>query len=445
MARSRVHKSEDGGNELDFAAELVVIFLLILANGVLAMTELAVVSARKVRLRQRAESGDTQAQTALDLARSPGRFLSTVQIGITLVGALSGAIGGATIAEHLSVFIRRVSFLAPYSKTIGLAMVVVGITYTTLVIGELLPKQIALSNAEGIASKIAFPMVILSRIMSPVVAVLDYSTKVLMRLFGIKPSSEPPVTEDEVKIMIRQGTQVGIFEPIEEEMVGQVFRLSDQRASTLITPRTEIVWLDRDDDPEEILRKIKTSNYSRFPVAEGSLDNIEGIVQSKDLLMQTLASQPIDLESVMQPALFVPESIPVFEVLDRFKEMHAQLALVIDEYGILQGLVTINDILEAIVGQIPDEDRQLDLEIVERDDGSWLIDGMIPIEDFVDLFDVTIPNRTKADYQTVGGFVMMIVGHIPSAGDSFHWHGLRFEVIDMDGLRVDKVLVESED
>lgn len=425
-----------------FMAELVVIFLLILANGVFALAEMAVVSARKVRLRQSAESGDKKAQIALELARSPGRFLSTVQVGISLIGALTGAIGGATIAEELAVIIRNLPFLVPYSETIGVGIVVLGITYTTLVIGELLPKQIALSNANRVASFVARPMTFLSEVTAPIVAVLNYSTKMLMGLLRIKPSSEPPVTEDEVKIMIRQGTQVGIFEPIEEEMVGQVFRLSDQRASALITPRSEIVWLDLHDDPEVVHRKMMESNYSRFPVADGSLDEIKGIVEAKDLLIQTLAQEPVDLESVLQPALFVPESIPVFEVLDRFKQTRSQFALVIDEYGILQGLVTVNDVLEAIVGDIPDEDEHLDLEIVEREDGSWLIDGMIPIEEFSDLFDLELPDRRAADYQTLGGFVMMIVGHIPSAGERFDWRGLCFEVVDMDGLRVDKVLVK---
>jgi putative hemolysin len=423
-------------------AEIVVIFILIIANGVFAMAEMAVVSARKVRLRQRAESGDKKAQTALELARSPGRFLSTVQVGISLIGALTGAIGGATIASELAVLIERVPLLASYSKTIAVGIVVLGITYTTLVIGELFPKQIALSNANKVASIVAGPMVFLSKVTAPIVAILNASTKLLMGVLRVKPSSEPPVTEDEVRIMIRQGTQVGIFEPIEEEMVGQVFRLSDKRASALITPRSEIVWLDLDDGPDSVHRKMMDSNYSRFPVADGSLDEIKGVVEAKDLLIQTLAHESLDLESVLQPALFVPESIPVFEVLDRFKQTRSQFALVIDEYGILQGLVTVNDVLEAIVGDIPDEDEHLDLEIVERDDGSWLIDGMVPIDEFSEHFEITIPQRQASAYQTLGGYVMMVVGHIPSAGESFERHGLRFEVVDMDGLRVDKVLVE---
>jgi putative hemolysin len=422
--------------------ELLFILLLTVANGVFAMSEMAIVSARKVRLRQRAKGGDKRARAALELAKSPGRFLSTVQIGISLVAILSGTLGGATVAGALAARLDHVPFLAPYSETVSVAIVVLGITYLSLVIGELFPKQIALSNAERIASLIAQPMSLLAKLAAPIVYLLNASTKILMRVLRVRPSSDPPVTEEEVRVMIAQGTQVGIFEPIEEEMVGQVFRLSDQRASTLITLRSEIVWLDLDDSPEEIRQKIVASGYSRFPVGRGSLDKVRGVVQARDLLAQSLTGEPLDLEAVLQPALFVPESIPVFEVLDRFKKAHSQVALVIDEYGILQGLVTLDDILEAIVGDIPDPGEVIDLEIVEREDGSWLLDGMVPIDEFMEIFHAKAPpDRQEWNYQTLGGFVMMVLGHIPSAGDRFEWGKLRFEVVDMDGLRVDKVLV----
>jgi putative hemolysin len=422
--------------------ELLLILLLIIANGVFAMSEMAVVSARKVRLRQRANAGDKRAHAALELARTPGRFLSTVQIGISLIGALTGALGGAMVVEGLEVRLGRIAFLASYSQTISIAIVVLGITYLTLVLGELLPKQIALNDAERIASIIARPMAVMSKIASPIVYVLNCTTRILLRVLGVKPSSEPPITEEEVRIMIRQGTQVGIFEPIEEEMVGQVFRLSDQSASALITPRTEIVWLDLDDSLEDIYRKVTESGHSRFPVGRGSLDDVQGLALAKDLLVQSLACEPLDLKAIVHPALFVPESTPVFAVLDRFKQTHSQLALVIDEYGILQGLVTVNDILEAIVGDIPDLGEIAELEIVQREDGSWLVDGMISIDEFLELFQIkTPPDRSEWYFQTLGGFVMMVLGHIPSAGDWFEWGKLRFEVVDMDGLRVDKVLI----
>jgi putative hemolysin len=346
----------------------------------------------------------------------------------------------------LATQLERFPFLAPYSETISLTVVVLGITYLSLVIGELLPKQIALSNAERIASLVAQPMVLLAKIVSPIVILLNASTKILMRILCVRPSSDPPVTEEEVRIMITQGTQVGIFEPIEEEMVDQVFRLSDQRASTLITPRSEIAWLDLDDSPADIRQALVASGYSRFPVGQGCLDEVRGVVQARDLLVQSLAGEPVDLEAVLQPALFVPESIPVFEVLDRFKQTQSQVALVIDEYGILQGLVTLDDILEAIVGDIPDPGEVIDLEIVEREDGSWLLDGLVPIDEFFEHFQVkSPPDRPESNYQTLGGFVMMIAGHIPSVGERLEWGKLRLEVLDMDGLRVDKVLVTSRD
>jgi putative hemolysin len=422
--------------------KILYILLLIIANGLFAMSEMAVVSARKVRLRQRANGGDKRAHIALELAKTPGRFLSTVQIGISLVGALTGTLGGATIAGELATRLNQIPLLVPYSETISVTIVVLGITYLSLVIGELLPKQIALSNAERIASLIARPMTILAKIASPVVYMLNVSTKTLMRILKIRPSSDPPVTEEEVRIMITQGTQMGIFEPIEEEMVGQVFRLSDQRASTLITPRSEIVWLDLEDSPEETRQKIIKSTYSRFPVCRNSLDDVLGLVQARDLLKQSLVSTAIDLEALLQPALFVPESIPVFTVLDRFKETHSQVAFVIDEYGILQGLVTLDDILEAIVGDIPDPGEVLDLEILQREDGSWLMDGMVPLNEFIELFQIKSPlDRRECNCQTLGGFVMMIAGHIPSVGERFEWGKWCFEVMDMDGLRVDKILV----
>ena len=422
--------------------ELLFILLLIIANGAFAMSEMAVVSARKVRLRQRAKSGDKRAHAALELTKSPGRFLSTVQVGISLVAALTGTLGGATVAGGLAARLDQIAFLAPYSETLSVVIVVLGITYLSLVIGELLPKQIALSDAERIASLVAPPLTLLAKLASPVVYLLNASTKILMRILRVKPSSDPPVTEEEVRIMIAQGTQVGIFEPIEEEMVGQVFRLSDQRAFALITPRSEIDWLDLDDSPADIRQKIIASGYSRFPVGQGSLDEIRGLVQARDLLAQSMAGEPVDLEAVLRPALFVPESIPVFEVLDRFKQTQSQVAFVIDEYGILQGLVTLDDILEAIVGDIPDPGEVLDLEIVEREDGSWLLDGLVPIDDFIELFQIKTPSD-KQDWncQTLGGFVMMVLGHIPSVGERFEWGKLHFEVVDIDGLRVDKVLV----
>lgn len=426
------------------ALEILLILVLLIANGVFAMSEIAVVSARKVRLQRRATVGDKRAQIALDLANAPERFLSTVQIGITLVGILAGAFGGATIAKTLAAEIARVPALATYSEGISLAIVVAIITYLSLVIGELVPKQIALNNAEGVASAIAGPMKTLSRIASPLVSVLSVSTRFVLRVLRVKASDDPQVTEEEIKILIAQGTSSGVFEPAEQEMVKRVFRLADQTVTAHMTPRTEIVWLDLDDTPEDIRQKVTTSGHSRFPVTQGSLDQVVGIVYAKDLLTQSLTGSAIDLKAVLRPALFVPESVPAMAMLERFKQARAHGALILDEYGGLQGMTTINDILEAIVGDVPLMDDLFRPEVVRREDGSWLIDGLLSIDEFKEVVGIDeLPDEADGNYQTVGGLVMTMLERIPSTGDHFEWQGLRVEVVDMDQHRVDKVLVAS--
>ena len=424
------------------AAEIITIFLLIVANGILALAEFAVVSARRARLEERADDGDRGARSALALANDPGQFLSTVQVGITLVGILAGAFGGTTVASGLAPIIAQVSVLRPYSAGLSLGLVVAAITFLTLVIGELVPKRLALGNAERIASAIAPLMSALARIAAPLVRLLSFSTDLVLRLLGIKPSTEPPVTEDEVRILMEHGTRVGVFEPIEEEMVGRVFRLGDRSVSALITPRPEVIWLDVNDSLEEIRAKIIAGGHSHLPVADGSLDNLLGLVRSKDLLAQSLLGQPINLRELLIPALYVPEGMPAFAMLERFRETRSQIAVVVDEYGGLLGLVTLNDMLEAIVGDLPEPDELEEAEVVPRDDGSWLVDGGLPMDEFQDLFDLRdLPDEGEQYYQTLGGFVMTFLGRIPASSDHFEWGNLRFEVMDMDGLRVDKVLV----
>jgi putative hemolysin len=425
------------------ALEITIILLLIVANGVLAMAEIAIVSARKARLQQRAEAGDRGACVALELSESLDDFLSTVQIGITLIGVLAGAFGGATIASQVAAVLGRVPALTPYSDAISVALVVVVITYLSLVIGELAPKRFALDNAERIASRIAPPMRTLSRILSPIARFLSISAEAVLRVLGRRRTSELPVTEEEIRIMLEEGTRVGVFDPLEEEMVEHVFRLGDRKVSALLTPRIEIVWIDVDDPSEEIEQKVVSSGYSRFPVARGSLDDVLGVVLAKDLLVQNLAGQPIDVQAALRPAPFVPESIPALEVLDHFKEARAKIALVLDEYGGLQGLVTTADILEAIVGEIPGLGEFDRPEAFRREDGSWLLDGMLPLDEFAEIFG--LKDLPAKGTETLGGLVMTILGRIPSAGDRFQWGGLRFEVMDMDELRVDKVLVMSQE
>lgn len=424
------------------ALEILILFLLILANGVFAMAEMAIVSSRKARLQQRADEGDTGACAALALAETPGDFLSTVQIGITLIGVLAGAFGGATLASELASALAQVSLLAPYAEAIGVGLVVLAITYLSLVVGELAPKRLALYNAEQIASRIAQPMRGLSRLAMPLVRLLSFSTQFLLRVLGVRPSDEPPVTEEEVKIMIEQGARTGVFEPIEEEMVEHVFRLGDRKVSALLTPRTEIVWIDVDDELDEIQRKVITSGHSRFPVARGSLDEVQGLVLAKDLLAQTLEGKAFDLQSVLRPAPFVPETAPALDVLDHFRQGHSKIALVLDEYGGLQGLVTTADILVAIVGDLPGLGEAGEGEAVQREDGSWLLDGLLPLDEFEEIFGVSDLPASGTD--TVGGLAMTLLGRIPTTGDRFEWHTLQFEIVDMDGRRVDKVLVASK-
>ena len=422
--------------------QILLILVLILVNGVLAMSETAVVSSRKARLQQRAEDGDERAQEVLKLANDPSDFLSTVQIGITLVGILSGAFGGATVAQYLENWMKTIPWLAPYAASLSLALVVIVITYLSLVIGELVPKQLALFNPEDVSSRIAGPMRSLSRLAAPLVRLLSASTRAVLRLLGVSSSREPSVTEEEIKVMIEQGTTAGVFNQAEQNMVEGVFRLADRRVGTLMTPRTEIYWLDLEDTPETIRQTVFHSPYSNLPVGRGDLDHVEGIVQAKDLLAQSLANDHLDVSGAIKLAQFVPESLPALQVLERFRASGIHIALVIDEFGGLQGLVTIMDVLEAIVGEMPMAGGVEDAEIVRRPDGSWLLSGMLPVDEFMAVMNVKmLPEFDRGGYETLGGFVMAHLGRIPVSGDRFELGEIKFEVMDMDGMRVDKILV----
>ena len=380
---------------------------------------------------------------ALALSNKPTRFLSTIQVGITTIGILSGAFGGATIAEEIATNLSKVVWLEAYSEAIGIAIVVLIITYFTLIFGELVPKRIALNNAESIAAKVAAPMNGLARLVRPVITLLSSSTEVVLRLIRIKPSSEPSVTEEEVKMMIYEGAQVGVFEDAEQEIVERVFRLGDRRAISLMTYRTEMVFLDVEDTLDVNLGKIASSGYSRFPVCKGELDDILGIVQVKDIFAQVQNGQEIDLQVAIQPAVFIPEGMSALELLERLREKKSHLALIMDEFGGITGMVTINDMLEAIVGDIPMlEDQIEEPDIIQREDGSYLLDGMLSTIELKDLLDLDrLPDEDDAGYKTLGGMIMAEIRRIPNAGDTTFWNGWRFEVVDMDGHRVDKILV----
>jgi putative hemolysin len=424
------------------ALELIVLFFLILLNGLFSMSEMAVVSARKSRLQPLAESGNERAKAALDLSEHPDRFLATVQIGITLVGTLAGAVSGATLAREFSAWLSAVPPLAPYADAVAFTLVVLAVTFCTLVVGELVPKQLALHSAERLAVLVAPPMNALSRIAAPLVRLLTGASNLLVRLVGIRPSREPPVTEDEIKVLIEQGTQAGVFEEAEQEMVEGVFRLGEQRVGSLMTPRPDVDWIDLDESAEAIHDQILNSHRTRFPVAQGDLDNVLGILRAKDLLAQGFRCEPPDLRKVLRTALFIPESAGALQALEQFKEARVQFAIVTDEFGGVAGVVTSTDILEAIVGELPARGEPDEPEAIRRADGSWLMGGALSIEEMQDHLELDkLPEEEEGAFQTVGGFVMTRLGEVPQTGDYFDWGGFRFEVMDMDGRRVDKVLV----
>ncbi len=424
------------------ATDLLIIILLILANGFFSMTEFAIVSARTARLQKRAMGGDAGAAAALELAADPTQFLSTVQIGITVIGILAGAFGGATIAGPLADTFAEIPLVAPYSGPLAVATVVAAITYLTLVIGELVPKRIAMSNAERIATLVARPMQLLSGAVAPLVRLLSVSTEAVLRVLGVRKPPGPEITEEDIRILIGQATRAGVFHEAEQDMVESVFRLGDRRVSVLMTPRPDIVAVDVEDPPAENWRMMMESGHVYFPVYREHLDNLLGVVSVRNLWARMISGETPDLSKAIEPALFVPESVLALTVLDEFKTSKARIALATDEYGSIQGLVTVHDIMEAIVGGIPSAGHPPGGAAVRREDGSWLLDGMLPIDEFHELFDVdTLPEEGHGYYQTLGGFVMMYLERTPSAGDRFVWDGLRFEVLDMDGYRVDTVLV----
>jgi putative hemolysin len=426
----------------EIAIEIALVLILIIANGIFAASEIAIVSSRKVRLEQLADQGSRKARAALKLANSPNDFLSTIQIGITLIGILSGAVGGATLAQRLKPVFDDIPMLQPYSEGLSVAIVVSIITYLSLVIGELVPKRIALNEPEQIACTVARPMRFLSRFTAPLVHLLSISTEGLLRMLGVKASDEPEVTEEEIKVLIRQGAESGMFEEVEHEMVERVLRLGDRPIKAIMTPRIDVIWLDLESPLEENLREVMDSTHSRFPVGRGSLDNCIGVVRGSSLLAAHLLKQDINLETMVQPPLYVAETTRVLNVLEQFKEVGTHIALITDEYGGIEGVVTLNDLTEAIVGDLPSHEDQNEPMVIQREDGSWLLDGSLGIDEIKELFDKDLlPGEDTGNFHTLGGFVMHSLGHIPESGQHFTYQELRFEVVDMDGTRVDKVLV----
>lgn len=423
--------------------DVAIVCMLIVLNGLFAMSEFAVVSSRKSRLQHRSEEGDPRAQAALELAENPTRFLATTQIGITLVGVLSGAFGGASIAKILAQPLSSIPYIGQYSDTLALTLVVSLITYFSL-LSELVPKRIALTSPEGIASSVAGPMKLLSRIAFPAIRVLSASTEFLLRLVRFRAEKEPPVTEEEIRILIGQATVAGVFQEAEQDMVERIFRLGDRRVGVMMTPRDKIVWLDINESAEKIMRKITKSHYSRFPVSQGRLGNVLGVVNVRDLTLGCLAGKRLDIRGSVRKPIFVHESTHALKVLELFRESGLRQALVIDEYGTIEGIVTLSDILEAIVGDMTSTEVLEEPRIVKRADESWLVDGMLPIDELKDHFDIRkLPGERGGLFRTLSGFAMANLKRIPTAGDWFDCCGYRFEVVDMDRRRVDKVLIKK--
>ena len=425
--------------------EFVIVLLLIVLNGFFALAEIAVISTRKAKLQKAANEGNKNAQRALELRNNPNRFLSTVQIGITFIGIFTGAFGGEPMAREFSQWLKQIPLIASYSDPIALFLVVAFITYLSLVIGELVPKRLALIRPEKMAQLVARPMVILSSLASPLVSLLTISSDFLLRLLRIKPSNEPVVSEEEVKMMIREGTTAGVFNRAEKDIVERTFQLDDKQIISFMTPRQEIVWLDIDSPFKALRTKIIKHSHSHFPVCQGSLDKVLGVVRTEDLLTSFLTEEKIDLKKSLHKPLFVPETMRALKVLELFKKTGIHMALVVDEYGSVLGLLSLDDILAEIVGDVPDINELGEQEITKKKDGTFLVDGLIAIEDFKAYFHIAkLSGERSGAFHTIGGFAMAQIGRIPTTGDTFDFDSLHFEVVDMDGNRVDKVLVARQ-
>ena len=411
-------------------------------NGLFSMSEIALVSSRRSKLELDKQRGDSKAKLALDFADSPEEFLSTVQIGITLIGILTGVFSGENITNDLEVFYGKYASLAPYRETLATTTVVIVIAFFSLVIGELVPKRIGLSNPEGIAKAVAMPMKVLSKIVSPFVWLLKISGNLLIKLFGINPASQQQVTEEEIKAMVQEGAHAGVIREIEQNIVERVFHLGDRRIVTLMTPRQQIEWLDINDPQEENLKKIISNHRTVYPLCDRELDKVIGIIHIKDVLSAMAGEQQIDLMKIKRETVFVPEVIKSYRVLEKFKESRRHYAMVVDEYGGVSGIITMNDIMDALVGDMP-EDDDTDYQIMKRDDGSFLIDAQLPVEEFLNYFDLAVSPEEHSSFHTLAGLAMYQLRRVPRTGDRFEWSGFRFEVIDMDGNRVDKMLIRK--
>jgi putative hemolysin len=422
--------------------ELLILLVLILLNGFFAMSEMAVVSSRRTRLQQWADDKRPGAASALALANQPSFFLSTIQVGITLIGITSGAFGEAALAGDLAEWLQKWGWLQPYAEGLSVSLVVAGITVASLIIGELVPKRVALRNPEGIASAVARPMQLLSLLAHPVVRALSWLTETALSLLRLGGTPPAPVTEEEIKVLMEQGARAGVFEEHEQMLVSRVFRFDHVKVGAIMTPRTDVVYLDLEEPRDVTVRKITEHAHSRFPVVRGGLDRIEGVVLARNLLGDALAGKPLELARHLMKPLFVPTGISAMELVEQFRKQRQTLAIAVNEHGAADGVVTVNDVMEALVGDIAIVEEEEDRDIKRREDGSWLVDGSVTIERLKAELDIeeALPGEEAGAYHTVGGFVMEELGRVPAVGDSFEWLDWRWEVVDMDYRRVDKVL-----
>jgi putative hemolysin len=418
--------------------EILILVGLILINGLFVMGEIALVSVRKARLESMAAKGDDSARRALDLSNSPEVFLSAAQIGITLIAILTGVYSGERFSVYLVPFFKKISFLADYAEGIALTIVVIIVTFLSILFGELIPKRFGLLRAEKIAKLIAGPMNFFAKITHPLVWLLNKLSNAFFYVFGIKKSKDDAVTEEEIKTMISEGTEAGTIEEEEREIIERVFHLGDRNITSLMTHRSDIIWFDLEDNEERIKEKILSEPHSVYPICDGEIDNIKGVVSIKDLY---ITDDRIKFKDVLKPAMFVPENNTPYQLLEKFRRTKEHSCFIVDEYGTLQGMVTLTDIIEAIVGDIPQPDVT-DYEVTEREDGSFLVDAQIPFYDFLTRFDKAAwMNEGEHEFDTLAGFILHELERIPHAGDKFDWKGFHFEIVDMDGHRIDKVLV----
>ena len=423
--------------------EIVLLFVLILINGVFAMSEIALVTARRGRMQKMADENQPGAAAALELAEEPTRFLSTIAIGITSIGILNGVVGEAVVARPLSIWMQGYGVTKDHADLGSTALAVVLITYFSIVIGELVPKRVAQIRPEAIARFVSRPMQVLGIVTKPFVKLLTLSTEVLLRLLGLRDKTNNAVTEEEIHSLLEEGSDAGVIDPHEHEMARNVFRLDDRAVVSLMIPRLELVALDVEDPLEENLRKVQASDHSRFPVCSGGWDEVLGMASSKMMLGQMLRHEAIDLRSNLQPAVFVPETMNGTDLLASFRTSSVHSAIVVDEYGDVQGMVTLHDLLEAITGEFHTSNRA-DSWAVQREDGSWLLDGMLAIPELKDILDLrTVIEEERGRYHTLAGMLMHLLGRVPVETDHVEWEKWRFEILDMDGQRIDKVLATA--